>query len=901
MPNDLTILAKHRDALLLAEVAAWLHDMGKCADEHIEKQASDAPEGLPYAYKKDQVSRVEADAKLTLLGEAVPIRGLIETGTPTSMRKPDTLWLVRALGRCHNAAHVEKEDSPSEGKQPKEDTRLSTAFGVEDDPVTGLTAALGTLPLDPLAPRQVLEPKVRDVFSRALGETRRPINEVTLWDWSSLVAALYKAAVAGALLGHKPEPQDLRWRLLCIRVNRLAFLSNVTRIPDLLARQQLLDDAFERVRRLLEEDLPLATRAYAGANDHVYVVPDIDDLLDSTDGQKKTLRTLLETAFAQGTASDDTSLALSGEVVPKLDLDKEGWKAQLPDRTYDVPPIGAILSSPVAAYPDPSAVASAWSGSGREVCPVCGLRSKAEKEDTCGICRQRRQSRIEAWESREASTIWLDEIADHKDIVALIVGRFDLDGWLSGALVKTMLVNKPETGDKAVAKNPSLARLRRIWETTERFWTWTSDQILKQHSYGQRVKGAEARNARRYVAPDKIDGWRAGVPYDGTVDGQTISLLWRPDEQRFITISNLQLGDPQVNETVEVTDPDRPDTRTTFRVASATQIDGPMGSYSPYLTLLASPDQFIALVPGHDAFALLSKMGQAYQQEFGKVRNRLPLSLGVIFFQRKLPLMAALDAGRRMLTYPGRPADERWRVKDVATEGTACVVHLEGGEDGGALTWRVPVKMGDGKTDDEWYPYVFVATDGDDSKVATRTRKFKGPRPGAAESCWLVHVGDLRKGDQVYFTPATLDVEWLDAAARRFEIAYDTDGRRLRMPRRPYLLDDLPHFQTLAGVLGVGLSASQRHALRDAIEGKRKAWQPQGEELQKGGAFWQFCRDAIVTADWRGKPQIDYDEWADHATRGTLTDIINLYARLDLFEGAGAADASKETKGVSDA
>jgi len=24
MPNDLTILAKHRDALLLAEVAAWL-------------------------------------------------------------------------------------------------------------------------------------------------------------------------------------------------------------------------------------------------------------------------------------------------------------------------------------------------------------------------------------------------------------------------------------------------------------------------------------------------------------------------------------------------------------------------------------------------------------------------------------------------------------------------------------------------------------------------------------------------------------------------------------------------------------------------------------------------------------------------------------------------------------
>jgi|GEM_PF-4474402 hypothetical protein len=32
---SLKVLKDNRDALLLAEVAAWLHDMGKCADEHI--------------------------------------------------------------------------------------------------------------------------------------------------------------------------------------------------------------------------------------------------------------------------------------------------------------------------------------------------------------------------------------------------------------------------------------------------------------------------------------------------------------------------------------------------------------------------------------------------------------------------------------------------------------------------------------------------------------------------------------------------------------------------------------------------------------------------------------------------------------------------------------------------
>ena len=32
---NLGVLSQNRNALLLAEVAAWLHDMGKCADEHI--------------------------------------------------------------------------------------------------------------------------------------------------------------------------------------------------------------------------------------------------------------------------------------------------------------------------------------------------------------------------------------------------------------------------------------------------------------------------------------------------------------------------------------------------------------------------------------------------------------------------------------------------------------------------------------------------------------------------------------------------------------------------------------------------------------------------------------------------------------------------------------------------
>ncbi|KUK41241.1 MAG: CRISPR-associated protein, Csx11 family [Clostridia bacterium 62_21] len=74
----------------------------------------------------------------------------------------------------------------------------------------------------------------------------------------------------------------------------------------------------------------------------------------------------------------------------------------------------------------------------------------------------------------------MDELADRNDRVALIVGTFGLEDWLSGDLVQTVLVKAAEAEPgKCVPKNPSPARLRRVWETTRRFWTETVEHLLK--------------------------------------------------------------------------------------------------------------------------------------------------------------------------------------------------------------------------------------------------------------------------------------------------------------------------------------------------------------------------------------------------------------------------------------
>ncbi|MFQ5874201.1 MAG: hypothetical protein ACE5JL_10420, partial [Dehalococcoidia bacterium] len=344
MSYDLKVLVDHRNELLLAEVAAWLHDIGKCADALLQPdgtgfnaancqgsplvnphkavfepselrqlaywsrlspargqcsrlEEAQHPTALWRTLTKYSVSPASLDLTVTLpgLGETT-VRELILWGRPLVSDQYGQFqnvlgnWTIMAayLGRAHSAAHIEKEESD-------ESTALSISspFGFEYAQLGNLDRqlqrALHSLTSSPDIERRSVIDDLKENLVLALGDTRRPENEVTLWDWSSLVAALYKAALAGALLGHQPQPTDLRWRLLSIRVDEVAFLDHITRFPDLLARQRLLEDAFERVRILLEETYPLGTEVYRDESSSMYVVPNVPNLCNMTDGSGTTL------------------------------------------------------------------------------------------------------------------------------------------------------------------------------------------------------------------------------------------------------------------------------------------------------------------------------------------------------------------------------------------------------------------------------------------------------------------------------------------------------------------------------------------------------------------------------------------------------------------------------------
>lgn len=136
MAKSLEVLAQYRDALLVAEVAAWLHDFWKCTDEHVEYAASDRSAGLTDTYRTKYLSLLGSQ-KIALPGEpSILLRTLVEEymkikdSEIVDLSKP---WLARVLKLCHNVAHTEKETVYHLIKQKRSDTRRGNPFGYESE------------------------------------------------------------------------------------------------------------------------------------------------------------------------------------------------------------------------------------------------------------------------------------------------------------------------------------------------------------------------------------------------------------------------------------------------------------------------------------------------------------------------------------------------------------------------------------------------------------------------------------------------------------------------------------------------------------------------------------------------------------------------------------------------
>jgi hypothetical protein len=985
MSYDLQVLASHRDELLLAEVAAWLHMFGKYHEDFLSGNhaldveiPSDIDSDFPKLHQlltEPWPGPIWAQLPVSELGtEILSIFDLIKDHRNRNAPSGLARLMCDAHGR---ASGIEK--GVLERFAPSQETTvyLARAVGFEPQPIdlsslqnrrqslySFLQKQLQVLRdtgahIDWSEFRTVFIRRLEQDFRISVADTRRPLNDVTMFDQTAASVALLKAALAQVLLAGWKDPvqnavaDKYKWRFLRIGINGPTFWGKASRLSDVLARRGCLEKALDDVCYQIETEYPLGAEIYRDENGSIFVVPDLDGILEATVNNRSFL------AEIEAIARQD----FSGEA---------NFTCEVSPATRNMLFLGRLATAQLpAASAKPAWINDFWSQSApKDICPVCGVRpqgpsKKASERKVCNVCEQRRIDRSQHWVAAQASTIWTDEIADETGRVALVVGAFDLETWFGGhafnsivmcdpakreltdpgrgniaytfdyqqlladirealrhnqfkgkTLLDRLVLNSQRGGgirqfyeiqvidsdleafhhsgaadDTLLAlamlrQNPSFARIRRVWKTTKCFWENISKSIpdIRQMCPRLEFTGEFSVPTGQYLRNNQACELVIG-DYRLPVFCKDIA------RSHFLTIERLDYALKRLNldsvaKLEEKLERDEYELELPGEYGAKHQKIGTLRNikvkeekveYSPVIPILAEPRTFMALVPADKAITVVRAIKTKYEREMGKVRNRLPMTLGAVYFGRHTPLAAALDAGRRMInqTQASKAQVIAVKHKDVLPDGWPKIVELTLKIGERRVQVEVPTMMGDGSTRDVWYPYWQVA-----SKPTDRDRWFKGPD----DEHW-VHVCDLRQDDRVAFTPSTFDFEYLDASARRFEVAYGDDGRRMGRDKkhRPYLLEEVEALEAAWEQVG-RLSSSQIKALEALIEEKRQAWdEPVGtlevsenEPSDKGKiskTFAEFVEDTLRNAK---AP----DSLRNAALTGMLADALEIHLTI---------------------
>lgn len=286
---------------------------------------------------------------------------------------------------------------------------------------------------------QCLKHILQNHFTQVLAETRKPINDVSLMDQTSVAVAFLKAALVERvverpwkpLMDSSNKPQYL-WRVLSISIDTPDYVSKVSKLPDLLSRKERIEKAQERARQLIEVEYPLGTEIYRDQSVVAFLVPDKSDLLDWTDAAGNSLKKQIERIYIENT---------DGEIVIQLQ------DALMIEGNRSIYKFGNMLNKPIPRnIPDLRSVKNSWKSETQgQVCTNCqlrlqGLSEKAQSRSICDTCLDKRISRSKNWCTSELHTTgWIDEVADNNARLAILTGRFELGNWLNGLLWNSVL------------------------------------------------------------------------------------------------------------------------------------------------------------------------------------------------------------------------------------------------------------------------------------------------------------------------------------------------------------------------------------------------------------------------------------------------------------------------------
>ena len=339
-------------------------------------------------------------------------------------------------------------------------------------------------------------------------------------------------------------------------------------------------------------------------------------------------------------------------------------------------------------------------------------------------------------------------------------------------------------------KNPSPARLRRIWETTREFFEELESKIISL---------ADIREERqKRLVWNNID-----IPDGEYKDGEI--LFWAKNKTAYLISSiekindkrkfNLKPCNNNSNEVVELS------------IDSAIE-----QSYQPYFTILKpTPISWQFIIPAENIPSLIENVQEEYYKNFKWVYGKFPLHIGIIVQNYKKPLYIGIQALRKI-----RRDGMEWKSlgKEISAEA------FKARQKEAFYYHQVSEKV----SDCENFYSLF-------EKISGEGKYEFYLYPETKEKVWLNTTQNVADTDKFYIYPNTIDFEFLDTNTRRNDIYYndnDKNGKRFLKSKnlRPYDLDDWQYFEKFKDFFSSDKKASSKlHKLISLIYSKLADWE----------------------------------------------------------------------------
>src|SRR5690606_29354775 len=123
-----------------------------------------------------------------------------------------------------------------------------------------------------------------------------------------------------------------------------------------------------------------------------------------------------------------------------------------------------------------------------------------------------------------------------------------------------------------------------------------------------------------------------------------------------------------------------------------------LGIYAPLIVLDRSPARFRVLVPLSAASKCIDAAVSKWEEELGRVWDRLPLRAGIVAFPRMTPFQAVIEAARNLEDDLARDREETWRIVESRTRDGVVALLMTRQDDARELV-TVPATLPDGRAE----------------------------------------------------------------------------------------------------------------------------------------------------------------------------------------------------------